>query len=601
MPLGRHGVCERALAELGAHDCLLVGRAGDGRGTVARAVADRWRAAHPAGEVVRVPLIGCVLAGDAARSLGHALGAMPCGDAGALAGRLRGRGRGAPLLLLLEGAGDEAWAEVVAVLGDLDAAGADVRLLGTRASDPGAVAPVSDGARAVVEVPPLARAELDAIAGRPVPDADGSPRLARLVRETGLGVQAALARVRQVAAALVAVEVGVGTSGRFVTELPPAALARAWGDRRVALAGGVRARLEPAPPLMCIEALLPEVADLLAWAEGGHLARVPMPEDALMVRALAAAMRGVRDDLAETLDLAEARLLATFGGVDAARGRLARRDDGSSSWRSRAAWTDGDLLAATGALEEALPRWDEAAQGYRRRGDAVGEARVMRRTADRLVARSEHWAAERRYREARSLARGAGDAHEARAAEIGLATTALCAGNALRSAELLERGTGVPGGVAARLAAVATNLQAGHLREAREGLERVERLSGEDAMVRAVVLRRRADLALRENDHEEALACARRAAEAFAALAEVPSQASSLRVAGDAVLAAGRADEARATLHAAIDLHVRSQDLRGLVRTLERLASVDELLGLEASARERRAQADEVRAALGEA
>jgi hypothetical protein len=119
-------------------------------------------------------------------------------------------------------------------------------------------------------------------------------------------------------------------------------------------------------------------------------------------------------------------------------------------------------------------------------------------------------------------------------------------------------------------------------------------------MAIAVARRRRADLALREGRSTQAETLARAAYADFAALGEIPAQAGSLRVVADACILRGEVAAARDLLHAAVGLHVRAQDLRGLARTLTRLAYLEDAAGRGDVARERRAQADEVMAALGE-
>ncbi len=140
-------------------------------------------------------------------------------------------------------------------------------------------------------------------------------------------------------------------------------------------------------------------------------------------------------------------------------------------------------------------------------------------------------------------------------------------------------------------------MQAGAFEAAREALEEVR---GEDPTTRAAVLRRRADLALRMAHADEADAHAAAASLLYAALGETLALAGCLRVRADADILRGDVARARERLDEAIPLHVRCQDLRGLARTLERCAALEEAAGDTEAASERRAQARAAHDALAE-
>jgi tetratricopeptide (TPR) repeat protein len=574
------------------HDgaCALVGRPGDGTTAVAEVLATRERSRG--GLVAWLQGAALVREGDVLRALGHALGATPSADASALAARLR---RAPPALIVV----DEANAATVEQLGVLLAA-----LGGTAAGAfpyPILVTARHDTGLPTVDIPPLGAENLTAIAGRPVGDADGSPRLAALAGELGLSVYAALEEVRRRAPFLTLLPMGVRSPTLGV--LPRAAMRSViWGASRAALASSLRTRLAPTEDdarLALTRAALPAVTDLLAWVDGAHLRALPDPEDLLLVRLLAERLHEDQPSVACALRVAEARLTAVMGQSDVARMLLHAVPTQGALDRARVAWADGDVLAAAGSIDDALARWDEAAQTLRR--DMPGaEAGVLRRSADRMLARGERWAAERRHRLAFLVANTAGDTQEARHAQRGLADVATAGRDGPGASKALAdaRSSDAPADADAWwLARAAAAMQAGAFEAAREALDEVR---GEDPTTRAAVLRRRADLALRTAHADEADAHATAAAVLYAALGETLALAGCLRVRADADILRGDARRARERLDEAIPLHVRCQDLRGLARTLERFAALEEAIGDAEAAAERRAQARAAHDALAE-
>jgi hypothetical protein len=146
------------------------------------------------------------------------------------------------------------------------------------------------------------------------------------------------------------------------------------------------------------------------------------------------------------------------------------------------------------------------------------------------------------------------------------------------------------------LVRVALAAQAGRVSE---GLRLLEGARGDEGLARANVVRRRAELYLREGSYGRATRAAREAAGDYAGVGEHVSSAQALRLAADAAALAGHLEEAANLYLAVLALQVRLQDLAGLQATLLRAARVDDARGATESATLRREQAEAVARARG--
>jgi tetratricopeptide (TPR) repeat protein len=532
--------------------------------------------------LVAVSLLGCEDAADAVRALGEAVGIRPVGDEGALYDAMRAFG---PVDLVVDDIGNEA---VLEPLQRAAATAADARLvLVSEAPLPGAL--VLGG------LP-------DALLAPFAPDADpadfgGNPLLARLSGALSAPVAEALARLGAIADLLAAFPVGfVGGSGGLGGSLP--AVATVPDADRVVLRRGIAAHLTPLADANAAAMALPAVENLLALARGAHLPMLPDPRDLLLLRRLAHLVPS-RADACRCL-AAAARLAAAAGQVQVARALVADplREGGAPADVATLLWADGDALLAAGEVEDALGRYADASALFRRARDPQRAATLHRRVADRLAARGQLPQAESHYRQARQLYRMEDDAIGLAATLRGAADLAVGAGEWVTAGTLHEQVAATvdrAGGAALERA----NLRLGEatLAIARGEYSRAERLlhalgvlANDQPLLRANVARRRADLLLRRGDHEGAAAAARQAGTLYATLGEAPANAACARLLGDIAAAAGRLEEARGTYRQALRLQVRIQDLRGLLRTLEHAAVVEEALGRLDEARKLREQ-----------
>lgn len=549
------------------------GAPGIGKTSLAGAVV-----AIPGRTLVAVSLLGCEDAADAVRALGEAVGIRPVGDEGALFDAMRAYG---PLDLVADDIGTDA---VLEPLHRAAAAAADARLVLV------SEAPLPGG----VEIGGLSDALLQALA----PDADpagfdGNPLLARLSGALSVPLDEALARLGALGGLLAAFPVGFAGLGG---SLP--AVATVPDADRVVLRRGIAARIRPLADADAAAMALPAVEGLLALARGAHVPGLPDPRDLLLLRRLATLVPA-RADACRCL-AAAARLAAAAGQVQVARALLVDRlrEGGAPADVATLLWADGDALLAVGEVEDALGRYVDASALFRRARDPARAATLHRRVADRLAARGQVSQAESHYRQARQLYRAEDDAVGVAATLRGAADLAVGAGEWVTAGTLHEQVAATvdrAGGAALERA----NLRLGEatLAIARGEYSRAERLlhalgvlANDQPLLRANVARRRADLLLRRGDHEGATGAARQAAALYATLGEAPANAACARLLGDVAAAAGRLEEARATYRQALRLQVRIQDLRGLLKTLEHAAVVEESLGRLDEARKLREQ-----------
>ncbi|MDP2305432.1 MAG: hypothetical protein Q8P18_05350 [Pseudomonadota bacterium] len=532
--------------------------------------------------LVAVSLLGCEDPADAVRALGEAVGIRPVGDEGALLDAMRAHG---PLDLVADDIGNDA---VLEPLHRAVAAAADARLVLIVESPP-------PGSLVLGGLPPALLAAL-------APDADpasfdGNPLLARLSAALSLPVDDALARLGAVGALLAAFPVGFPVGFAGLGGSPPAVATVPDADR-VVLRRGIAARLTPLADADAAAMALPALESLLSLARGAHPPVLPDTRDLLLLRRLARMVPSAAD--ACRCLAAAARLAAAAGQVQVARALVADRlrEGGAPADVATLLWADGDALLAAGEVEDALGRYADASALFRRARDPNRAATLHRRAADRLAARGQLVQAESHYRQARQLYRMEDDAIGIAATLRGAADLAVGAGEWVTAGTLheqvaatVDRASGAARERAnLRLGEATLAIARGEYGRAERLLQALGVLANDQPLLRANVARRRADLLLRRGDHESAAVAARQAATLYATLGEAPANAACVRLLGDVAAAAGRLTEARATYRQALRLQVRIQDLRGLLRTLEHAAVVEEALGRVDEARKLREQ-----------
>lgn len=579
----------RALQQLveGVRTVAITGAPGIGKTHLAGALATRL----PGAGVV-VSLAGCVERADVVRAVGDALGVFPCGDEAAVRA-------GAGGLWLL--ADDVTPATVDALLG-LDLQGAVV-LVG----EPG------EGV-SCVELGPLPLDVVDTFA----PGAEtGNPLHALLAITYGCPI-ADLPQRLAAARPLAGLPMGLGI--RVDLPLPGVVLRSDARDRRIlrtgvaALVGGSAS--ESAAWVRTLLVQRPaRGAALRASAYGAPTEGIPDPRDILLLRLLAqhspsGSGSAEPDDVAVWSVAVGARLLLRSGQVGEARGflRLVRATAPAAAGLLR--WVDGDALLALGDVLAARLAWAEAErhfQGVAEAGAAgTGWVELLLSSAEQLALRGHQQAAGTLVGRARGLAREAGDEQGVSASWRASASLAAAMGETLSADQFLleslppvmEMAASAAVRPAEPYATVLTRV-AILTREGRtsEALRLLQGLSSDDPLPRANLVRRRAELLIREGANGRAARAAREAAALYASVGEHVSSAQSLRVAADALALSGRLEEAANLYIAVIALQVRVQDMAGLERSLLRAAIVDEARGEDESARLRREQRAAVRRA----
>lgn len=552
------------------------GAPGIGKSHLAGTVASRLP-----GRGAVVSVAGCSSHGDVVRAIGDAVGVFPAGDEAAVRAAL-----GSNWLLV-----DDVTPGTARVVLGLDLPGL-LLLVG----DPGDAAETFD-------LGPLDADAIDAIA----PGVDtGNPLLAKLALALGCApgeVAERLAILRP----LSGLPMGLGI--RVDLAAPQVAFRPDPRDRRV-LRAGVAALLggtarEGAEFVRQVLRERPARAEaLVAAAYGAPTEGVPDSRDVLLLRLLAEHLSADGDDRLGVLSSAvAARLALRSGQVGEARALLRVHPAAAPADAGLLRWVDGDALLALGDLPGAHAAWASAEEHLLRgRLEARAQGRTERWGVVELLLASAEQLALRGYSafaggflgRARALAREAADAPGVAATWAASAGLAAAMGEGVSAeqfaAEVVEP---VRQGELVRVALAA---QAGRVSE---GLRLLEGARGDEGLARANVVRRRAELYLREGSYGRATRAAREAAGDYAGVGEHVSSAQALRLAADAAALAGHLEEAANLYLAVLALQVRLQDLAGLQATLLRAARVDDARGATESATLRRAQAEAVARARG--
>lgn len=600
---GRDGELAQLLALLpGGGPIAVRGAPGIGTTRLAGVVAARL-----GGRAVSVSVAGCETHADVVRAIGDAVGVYPCGDEAAARAEL-----GERRVI----ADDVAPASAAALLA-LDL--------------PGSVLLVGDAPPALpgVTLGPLPHEVIDTLA----PGArTGNPLHAVLAQALGLtqlpadALPAALARALAPARGLVGLPMGIGL--RVDVGVPAAAL-RPDGRQRRALRRGVAELLWDGRAASALEADgaayvraaladRPERAQALrAWAYGAPASGVPDPRDLLLLRLLARSEPA--DALAACCAAVGARLAVEAGQVGEARSLLTQVRSVEPADRALLRWVDGDALLALGDLDAAREAWSAAEDDFLRlvtlaeRGpEAAATARggwiaLTLSSAERLALRGYHALAADRVMRARQLARDARPPRLQDVAATWRASASLAAAGGdpsaaaqflAEAADLVRFAGRLAGDDTPQLALIEAALRAGRSDNA-GAQEALADARSDVPLWRANLVRRRADLLLREGMNVRAGRAAREAAALYASVGQHVSSAQSLGVAADALALSGHLDEAAHLYAAVIAQQVRVQDLAGLERSLLRAARVDDARGAHEAAQLRRAQREAVSAARG--
>lgn len=580
-----------------AHVVAISGAPGIGKTHLASTVAYRL-----GGTGTVVSLAGCSSRADVVRAVGDALGVFPCGDEAAVRAGL------GPGWLLA----DDVTPETAEALLGLDLQG-ELLLVGD----------VGEGVQSV-ELGPLGG---DVIGCFAPGVSTGNPLHAMLAMALQCPVEDLRERLNGVRA-LSGLPMGLGIrvdlTGRGEPgspELPGGAARSPQGsvpalafrpdprDRRVLRAGVVAllggTEREGADWVRGILGARPGRMDALrASAYGAPTEGIPDPRDILLLRVLARRLPVESGDRLAVLSAAVgARLALRCGQVAEARAMVRLLKPTAPFDAGLLRWIDGDALLALGDLPTAQNAWSEAEEHLLRarleeraqgRRDGTGAVELLLSTAEQLGLRGYQSAAAGLVCRARALAREAGDAAGLCASWGASAGIAAALGEGVSAMQFVAESGGPVRG--AEIVGVALAAQAGRVTE---GLRVLEGLRSDEPLAKANIVRRRADLLLRDGVHVRAARAAQEAAALYASVGEHVSSAQSLRVAADALALSGDLEQAASLYIAVIALQVRVQDLAGLERSLLRAAMVDEARGAMDAASLRREQREAVKRARG--
>lgn len=548
-----------------------------------------------------VSLAGCSSRADVVRAVGDALGVFPCGDEAAVRAGL------GPGWLLA----DDVTPETAEALLGLDLQG-ELLLVGD----------VGEEVQSV-ELGPLGADVIGSFApGVPT----GNPLHAMLAMALQCPVEDLRERLKG-GRALSGLPMGLGIRVDLTGKGEPASLERTGGgaarppqgslpalalrpdprDRRVLRAGVVAllggTEREGADWVREVLRARPARLEALrASAYGAPTEGTPDPRDILLLRLLARRLPVESADRLAVLSAAVgARLALRCGQVAEARAMVRLLKPTAPFDAGLLRWVDGDALLALGDLPSAQNAWSEAEEHLLRarleeraqgRRDGAGAVELLLSTAEQLGLRGYQSAAAGLVCRARALARDAGDAAGLCASWGASAGIATALGEGVSAMQFVAESGGPVRG--AEIVGVALAAQAGRVTD---GLRVLEGLRSDEPLARANIVRRRADLLLRDGAHARAARASQEAAALYASIGEHVSSAQSLRVAADALALSGDLQQAASLYIAVIALQVRVQDLAGLERSLLRAAMVDEARGAMDAASLRREQREAVKRA----
>lgn len=531
----------------------IAGGAGSGKTALAASLA---RASGTT--IVAVRVAGCRTTEDARLAVGLAIGALPPGDPSEVASALRRLG--SPIVVLDE-VDDQ---RVAGVIEELGALAPEVRWLATGERD-------------------LWPAQTLRLAA---PTAKG-PSIEEALRGAGFDPPwSCLDQLSAEAQALACLPAGLKTDAIDVPKVLRVRLGPGRTALRRAAIAAMPAELLPEPSRAAAR-LAPLLESALGLAIGA-----PLPDDLGLPDLLALRWLGevLRDpDDAPRATAAAARLLMAWGLAGEARrlaqAALRRETQASHQARALLCWAEADAAHAQGRIQEASEGYAAARKVAKEVEDIDLMGVMARQQALRLGERGAVEASAQAWREARLLARGAGDMAAVATTLRGAADLAVARGEVLSAETLYDQDDATP---AERLELANRRLGEAGLALGRGELARASRLieaaSTEELdvpVLRAVALRRRAELALRRGQHADARRLARDAAVAFGRAGEAVARGHSLRLVGDAAAAQGALVAAAEAYAEAMALQVRIDDRHGLSRTLAHARALADDAGLD--------------------
>jgi len=287
--------------------------------------------------------------------------------------------------------------------------------------------------------------------------------------------------------------------------------------------------------------------------------------------------------------IAAARLMLRWGQPAEARSLIAAGlerglcQGAPTIVRALLQWADARTCLEAGDPRTAALRFSDAAALLRTERALSLLACMTRRWGDALAGRGETARAARHYRDARALYRQAGDGPGVGATLRGAADVSVAAGEFV-SAEALYDQVDASGGSAIELANLRLGqcvlaLNRGEHHRARSLIEAAVRSAPHLPMMVANGARRRADLCLREGDHQQATRHALAARQSYAQCGASVASTRCIRLLGDIAAVGGRLKEAAGHYRDAMVAQIRIGDSLGLRLTLTHGALLEEFSG----------------------
>jgi tetratricopeptide (TPR) repeat protein len=260
------------------------------------------------------------------------------------------------------------------------------------------------------------------------------------------------------------------------------------------------------------------------------------------------------------------------------------------SCRALLRWAQAQIALDTGDLQTARRHFEEATAALRQERNLALLAATTRSWAEGLIARGELTVAAVHLRNARVLYRQLGDQDGVAATLRGAGDVAIASGETLSAGALLEQaeaGSTTPIEQINLLISLATMaITGGNHPEASALLDRAAQGAAGVPQLQASVLRRRADMALRQGNHDQALQDTLQAREIYTRVGEVAAVARCSRLLGDIHGASGALEAAARCYEQAIHAQIQSGDRQGLGRSLTHAAALEEVSGDPVLARE---------------
>jgi tetratricopeptide (TPR) repeat protein len=336
----------------------------------------------------------------------------------------------------------------------------------------------------------------------------------------------------------------------------------------------------PAPSQVASE-LVRVYARTLGLAHGAPITEAHQWEDALTLRWIGEVLAD--PDQACLASATASRLLVAWGQQESA-GRVlegAKRRNTQARPRGLAvlAWAEADRCLSFGDLDSAEKHFEDAKRILHNEGEDAILARLNQRRADAHIQRRQFSVGMRFLRTARRLLTVIGDSPGIASTLRSAADLAVSNGESLSAETLYDQAAGTESppneSMARQIGVAGLCLSRGNIARAKRLLDQ-QSDPLDSAILSGNLLRRQADIALREGRPEQAGAFARRALWAYSRGGSHVAIGHTRRLLGDIAATQGLVSAAWTHYWDAIEVQLQVHDYSGLVRTLERVQMLEQ-------------------------